>query len=130
MIKTYDQFIGEGLFSKSVKKVDFFQQYMDLLEKCMIYNIDFVNAQGGEVKVDNTIYAYTSPDSRDEYKVNLTSFKVVKNSEAEVQSAFETEKGFSLFAITDKDEVLPIDSDNVARDTIFEISSILNEVVK
>ena len=57
MIKTFDQFtaIEEGLFKKSSKKVNYFEQYRDLLQKCMEFNSEFVKSAGGEVDFDTQI---------------------------------------------------------------------------
>ena len=129
MIKTYDQFIEEGLFSmknKSVKLINFAEQYKDMAWDCLENIIEFVMGNGGEVEVKPTdvlIYAGDKPN----FKNGAVVAKItgVKCREAANDDVYV----FNNYAISmtlEDGKELPIDDDLVPIDTFFAINAILN----
>ena len=129
MIKTYDQFIEEGLFSKKdkeVKKVDFAKEYQEMADKCIPYIIDFVSANGGKIDVEPTdvlVYDGDKPLFKNgAVIVNVVSVKVEKDEDNFY--AF----GDNVLLITTKDEKdFPVDFETMPYDTIIAISNMVND---
>jgi hypothetical protein len=129
MIKTYDQFIEEGLFSKKnkeVKKADFQKEYQEMVDKCMQYIIDFVSSHDGKIDVEPTdvlVYGGDKPQFKNGgVVVKVESVKVEKNED----SPYSWNGG--LITVTTKDgKDFPIDVETVPYDTIIAISYMINE---
>ena len=128
MIKTFDQFIEqkndaveEGLFKKSeMKKIEYFQQSNDLMQKCMEYNLEYVEKAGGEVEVPedsefNKVWVW-----KDRFDANADKNEVVA---AYVKSL--KVKDDALFMVTKNDEEISLDLEHVDDSTIYIVNSIL-----
>lgn len=129
MIKTYDQFIEEGLFSKknkSVKLVNFAEQYKDMAFECLRNIAEFVMGNGGEVEVKPTdvlIYAGDKPNFKNGAVVaKITGVKCRKAEDDDVY-IFDN---YAISMILEDGKELPIDDDLVPFDTVFAVNAILN----
>lgn len=125
MIKTFDQFtaIEEGLFKKSSKKVNYFEQYRDLLQKCMEFNSEFVKAAGGEVDFDTDDTAWVW---KDRFNANSDKNEIIKSGVIKGVKL----NGSDLIMMTDNEDEIILDEEHVDDSTIFYISKLLCEIEK
>jgi hypothetical protein len=129
MIKTCDQFIEEGLFSKknkSVKLINFAEQYKDMAWDCLTNIVEFVMGNGGEVEVKPTdvlIYAGDKPNFKNGAVIaKITGVKCRKAEDDDVY-IFDN---YAISMTLENEKELPIDDELVPFDTFFAVNAILN----
>lgn len=128
MIKTYDQFIEEGLFSKKdkrVKAINFNQQFDDLRQKCIKNIIEFVLANGGTVEVE-PFKAYLFKGDKPIWgnEAVFTEIEAIKVVEDEDNPYTEDGKHV-IYGVLKNGEDFPISNDSTTWDTYFYISQVL-----
>ena len=130
MIKTYDQFIEEGLFSKkdkSVKAINFNQQFSDLRQECRKNIIEFVLANGGTVEVE-PFKAYLFKGDKPRWGNEAVFTEIVAIKVVEDEDNFYVEDGkHVIYAVLTNGEEFPISEDSTTWDTYFSISYSLAE---
>ena len=130
MIKTYDQFIEEGLFSKkdkSVKAINFNKQFDDLKQECKKNIIEFVLANEGTVEVEPfKAYLFKGDKPKwgnDAVVAEIEAIKVVEDED----SPYAEDGKHVIYGVLKNGEEFPIAEDSTTWDTFFFVSYALAE---
>ena len=131
MIKTYDQFIEEGLFSKkdkSVKLKDFSKPFENAAEECYENIIQYVMANGGSIDVSKAeapqtlVYAGDKPMRKNgAILVEVTDVKVVEDE----NSPYSAANGYVLLITLKDGKDFPVDFITVPYESVFDINDML-----
>lgn len=135
MIKNFEQFLDESVNRYPNRKNDYFEEYIDLSEQCMLANIEFVKHRGGHVYFKEPIRmrVYDEGGYRDKYiKIrheNIVSIYVDNDVEkAEEMLGGElidqNKSGEYLVAVTEDNEHIVLDRNlTIPWDCVFNINS-------
>ena len=135
MIKNFEQFLDESVKRYPNEENDYYTEYIDLSEQCMLANIEFVKHRGGHVYFKKPIWMefYDSGNYRDKYiKIrheNVVSIYVDNDVERaeEILGEELTDKnknGEYLVAVTEDDEhIILTRSLKIPWDCVFTINS-------
>ena len=136
MIKTFDQFLNESVKRYPNADNDYFEEYIDLSEKCMLANIEFVKQNGGHVyfKEPIRLRVYDEGGYHDKY-IKIRHERIVSiYVDNDVKKAEEmlggelidkNENGEYLIAVTQDDEQhIVLDRNRtILWDCVFDINS-------
>lgn len=135
MIKNFEQFLNESVKRYPSRDNDYFEEYIDLSEQCMLANIEFVKHRGGHVYFKEPIKLgfYDEGGYHDKYtkirKENVVSIYVdsdVKKAEEMLGGELidQNENGEYLVAVTEDNDHIVLDRNlTILWDCVFNINS-------
>lgn len=135
MIKNFEQFLNESVKRYPNEGNDYFTEYIDLSEECMLANIEFVKHRGGHVyfKEPVKLRVYDSGNYKDKYikirQENIVSIYVdndVKKAEEMLGEELidQNKNGEYLVAVTEDNEHIVLDRNlTILWDCVFNINS-------
>ena len=135
MIKNFEQFLNESVKRYPNRENDYFTEYIELSEECMLANIEFVKHRGGHVyfKEPIRLMVYDSGSHKDKYiKIrheNIVSIYVdsdVEKAEGMLGEELidQNKSGEYLVAVTEDNEHIVLDRNiTIPWDCVFTINS-------
>lgn len=135
MIKNFEQFLNESVKRYPSRDNDYFEEYIDLSEQCMLANIEFVKHRGGHVYFKEPIKLsfYDEGGYHDKYtkirKENVVSIYVdsdAKKAEEMLGGELidQNENGEYLVAVTEDNDHIVLDRNlTILWDCVFNINS-------
>ena len=135
MIKNFEQFLNESVKRYPNADNDYYEEYIDLSENCMLANIEFVKQAGGQVyfKEPIRLRVYDEGGYHDQY-IKIRHEKIVSiYVDNDVKKAEEmlggelidkNEDGEYLIAVTQDDKHIVLDRNlTILWDEVFHINS-------
>lgn len=135
MIKTFEQFSlneAQGQFGDLDR--NFFDEYIEIENDCLIANIDIVKYFGGEIPAgeSETVKVYTDKKHSGIKTVYVDFYTVKQNSEEDfpVLEPYKNDNGEYFVAIDKDGNEINFDVEEVPMDQIFQINDYLSNYFK